>query len=312
MEFNDTTTTTVLITGSSGNIGSEVLKHLSNSTANLNLKAAIRSTDGNTINNSKNSFGTKNDAKRAQEVVMDFDRPETIVEGLKNVDKLFVLTPTHPKMVEFTSNLVDGAKKAEGKGIKHIVKLSHIRADADEHKITITSLHRQAEKVIEESGIPYTFLRPNFFMQNFINYYSIAIKNQNSFSLLAGDGKVSFVDIRDIASVAARILVENNDYHSGKSYDLTGPESLTYSEAADILSSEVGKKIHYIDISEEQVRHLIKEMGMTDWHTNILVELLRITRDGYLTDMSSAVEKLTERKPISFSQFAKDYAVTFR
>lgn len=113
-------------------------------------------------------------------------------------------------MVEFTSNLVNGAKNAKGKGIKHIVKLSHIRADV-QPEITITNLHRQKEKVIEESGIPYTFLRPNFFMQNFINYYSIMIKERNTFSLSAGDGKVSFTDIRDIGSVAASVLTEDNE-----------------------------------------------------------------------------------------------------
>ena len=98
----------------------------------------------------------------------------------------------------------------------------------------------------------------------------------------------------------------------GKSYDITGPESLTYSETADILSPEVGKKIRYIDISEDHVRQLTKDMGMSDWHTNVLVELLRITRDGFLYEVSSAVEKVTERKSISFSRFAKDYAAVFR
>jgi uncharacterized protein YbjT (DUF2867 family) len=129
---------------------------------------------------------------------------------------------------------------------------------------------------------------------------------------MSKDGRVSFVDIRDIASVAAIILTEDNEDHIGKSYELTGPESLTYSDMAYVLSSEVGKKIRYIDISEDQVRQLIKNMGMSDWHTNVLVELLRITRDGYLSEVSSAVEKVTERKPISFSRFAKDYAAVFR
>lgn len=92
--------TTILITGSTGNIGSEILKQLSNSTSDLNLRAAVHSGDAS-INNSK-------DKRRVQQVVMDFDRPQTIVEGLKNVDELFVLTPTHHKMVEFTSNLVNG------------------------------------------------------------------------------------------------------------------------------------------------------------------------------------------------------------
>lgn len=174
---------TILVTGATGNVGSEVTKQLSNYTSDLNLKAAVRSGDANISYSSKNSSGEQKDKGRVHQIVIDYDRPETIVQGLKNVDKLFVLTPTHPNIVEFTSNLVNGAKKAEGKGVKHIVKLSHIRADAHEPKTTITSLHRQAEKVIEESGIPYTFLRPNFFMQNFINFNGQMIKSQNSFSL---------------------------------------------------------------------------------------------------------------------------------
>ena len=89
---------------------------------------------------------------RLHHVELDFVKTTSIVEGLKNVDKLFVLTPTHPKIVEFTSNLINSAK-----GVKRIVKLSRIRADA-QPGITITRLHRDVEKVIEDSGIPYTFL----------------------------------------------------------------------------------------------------------------------------------------------------------
>jgi uncharacterized protein YbjT (DUF2867 family) len=237
-----------------------------------------------------------------QQVELDFSRPVSIAEGLKNVDKLFVLTPTHPDIVEFTSNLVDGAK-----GVKHVVKLSHIRAEA-KPGITITRLHREAEKVIEESGIPYTFLRPNFLMQNFINLYGPMIRNTGTISLAAVDGKVSFVDIRDIGSVAATVLTEHEDEHIGKSYDLTGPESLTYTEAAEKLSTEAGKRIRYMNISEDQLREGIKEMGIKDWHANVIVELLRITRDGYVSEVSSAIEKVTGKKPISFSAFAKEYA----
>jgi uncharacterized protein YbjT (DUF2867 family) len=291
---------TKLVTGATGNVESEVTKQLSNSTSDLNLNAAVRSGDANISYSRKNSSGEQKDKGRVHQVVIDYNRPETIVEGLKDVDKLFVLTPTHPNIVEFTSNLANGAKKAEV--VKHIVKLSHIGADAHEPKITITSLRRQAEKVIEESGIPYTFLSSNFFMQNFINFYGQMIKSQNSFSLSAGDGKVSFVDVRDIASVATRVLTEEDkDEHIDKSYDITGPESLIYSETADILSIEVGKKIRYINISEDQVRQLIRNFGMNDLHTNVLIELLKITRDGYLSEVSSAVEEVTGKKPISLS-----------
>ncbi|HET6807550.1 MAG TPA: NmrA family NAD(P)-binding protein [Nitrososphaera sp.] len=306
--------TTILITGSTGNIGSELTRQLANFSSRLNLKAVVRSAD-TTTTNINNDGNSKNNKARLQYVVMDFDRPETMVEGLENVDKLFLLTPTHPKLVEFTSNIVNEAKKTGG--IKHIVKLSHIRADAAAGaKITITNLHREAEKVIEESGISYTFLRPNFFFQNFINFYGPMIKSQGSFSLPAGDGKVSFVDVRDIASVAATVLTKEEDddgkKYKDKAYDVTGPESLTYSEAANILSNEVGKKIGYSNISEDDARQMIKAMGMNDWHTNVLLELLRITREGYLSNVSSAIEEVTGNKPIPFQQFTKDYASAFR
>ena len=94
------------------------------------------------------------------------------------------------------------------------MKFSHIRAKA-QPGITIIRLHRQDEKVIEESGIRYTFLRPNFFMQNFVNLYGQMIRDTDSFSLAAGDGKVNFVDIRDIGSAAATVLTEQNDLHIG-------------------------------------------------------------------------------------------------
>jgi uncharacterized protein YbjT (DUF2867 family) len=161
---------TILITGSDGNIGNEVIRQLSPKRNDLSIVGGVSS-----ISRSKNK--AKN-LEHHELVEMDYDNPETVVAALKGMDKLFLLTPTHPKMIDFTSNLVNGAKRGH---VKHIVKLSHIRVDAAEGtQINITRMHRQAEKVIEESGIPFTFLRPNFFMQNFVNFY--LGKNQSSIS----------------------------------------------------------------------------------------------------------------------------------
>jgi uncharacterized protein YbjT (DUF2867 family) len=87
-------------------------------------------------------------------------------------------------------------------------------------------------------------------------FFSQTIKEQGAFYVPAGDCKVSFVYVLDIASVATRVLTEDNDKHIGKAYTLTGPQSLTYAQAADILSLEEGKKIHYKNISEDQMRQL--------------------------------------------------------
>jgi uncharacterized protein YbjT (DUF2867 family) len=128
---------TILITSARGTIGSEIIKYLlalNMISTNLHIRAAIHSVNGGSISSTSISKDLKNMEIQTL-IVMDYSKLETIVEGLMNVNKLFILTPTHPKMVDFTLNLVNGAKK---NGVKHIVKLSYIRADADQDKISIT------------------------------------------------------------------------------------------------------------------------------------------------------------------------------
>ena len=141
-------------------------------------------------------------------------------------------------MVDLTSNLVSEAKNTR---VKYIVKQSVMGADA-EPGITPGRLHRQAEKIIEESGIPFTFLRPNFFMQNFVNFYSHSIKTQGAFYAPAGDAKISFVDVRDIAAVAVQSLITNDGKHKGKAYDITGGEALSYRQASRNTFQGSGKE----------------------------------------------------------------------
>jgi len=148
-------------------------------------------------------------------------------------------------------------------------------------------------------------------MQNFVNFYSPMIKSQGALYAPAGDGKVSFVDVRDIAAVAVQALISDNQ-HRGKAYNITGPEVLSYGQTAEILSRELGKEIKYVNIPDEDARKGMKDMGMDDWSANSLIELFDITRKGYASDTSSVVQEFTGRKPISFSQFVKDYAQAFR
>jgi uncharacterized protein YbjT (DUF2867 family) len=210
-------------------------------------------------------------------------------------------------MVDLTSNLVNVAKNAK---IKHMVKLSVMGADT-EPGITPSRLHRQAEKIIEKSGIPFTFLRPNFFMQNFVNFFSHTIKSQNAFYVPAADGKISIVDVRDIASVAAEVLTNSNN-EVGKAYNITGGEALSYYQVAEILSREVGKKISYVNISDEDARKGMKDAGADEWTINSMIELFGIIRAGYAAAVSPTVEQITGNRPISFSQFAKDNVASFK
>jgi uncharacterized protein YbjT (DUF2867 family) len=295
-----TTQETILVMGATGTLGGEVVKQLSSSTPAVNIKAGVHSAQN--VNKVK-------DGDKVEVVLIDYNKPETLKEALSQVDKLFLLTPDVPNAHELASKLVIEAKKA---GIRHIVKQSVMGADL-EADVGTFRLHRQAEEIIEQSGIPFTFLRPNEFMQNFINFHSHFIKNNNAFYLPLEDAKVSLVDVRDIAAVAVKSLTEDtSDKHNNKTYLITGPEALSYYQAAEILSSATDKKISYVNISEEEARGAMKEMGMSDWLINTISELNDYFRKGNASQVSSAVEEVTGKKPISFSQFAKDYAEAFR
>jgi uncharacterized protein YbjT (DUF2867 family) len=292
-------TETVLITGATGTVGSEVVKQLSTDTSDINIKAAIHS-----VQNAKKVL----QYERVETVQIDYNKPETLATAFKDADKLFLLTHPSPMTVEHESNLVAEARKS---GIRHIVKQSIMGADL-KADVEAMRLHRQSEKIIEESGIPYTFLRPNEFMQGFINFQGPTIKSNNAFYLPAEDAKVSIVDVRDIAAVAKQTLITNNDKHNNKTYLITGPEALSYYQAADILSNATGKKISYVNVSDEEARGALKEEGMNDWLINTILELYGYFRKGYASQISYAIEQVTGKKPITFIQFAKDYADAFR
>jgi uncharacterized protein YbjT (DUF2867 family) len=296
---------TILVTGATGTVGSEVVKQLvsSPSSSGYNIiRAAVHS---------QNKADRFRQYRGVEIVNMDYNKPETIADALNHVNKLFLLTLPSPNMADISSSLVKEAKKKND--IKHIVKLSVMEADA-EPGTTIGRLHRQEEKIIEESGIPYTFLRSGAFMQNFVNFFGQTIKNQNAFYLPAGDGKVSFVDVRDIAAVATEILLtksSGSQQQKNKAYDITGHDALSYSQAAEILSGGIGKKISYIDIGEEDARRGMKKTGMEDWLIDAIMEFYYIIRTGHASRTTNAIEQITGRKPVSFEQFVRDYASCF-
>jgi uncharacterized protein YbjT (DUF2867 family) len=298
---------TILVTGATGTVGSEVVKQLAaiSSSSGYNVRAAVHS-------NNKSVKLRQLDSEGVEIVDLDYTKQETVAHALNNVDKIFLQTLPTPNVADICSNIINEAKK---NGVKYIVKLSAMGADS-EPRSTILRLHGEEEKIIEDSGIPYTFLRPPAYMQNFVTQFGHTIKTQNAFYVPAGDAKMSFIDSRDIGAITAGILTRNNSgsslQHKNKAYDITGPDAISYGQAADILSSEAGKKISYVNITEEDARKGMNQIGMSDWFIDIMMELFRIIRAGYGSETTMVVEDITGRKPISFAQFAKDYAKVFR
>ena len=276
----------ILVTGASGTVGSEVVKALGGSGAKVRAGYRTR---------------PQNIPKGVESVALDFDKAETIRPALLGVDTVFLLST----MVDPERKVVDEAKRA---GVKRIVKLS-VYGAADEG-FTFARWHRAVEKHIEASGVPWTFLRPAGFMQNFFNYMGETIRKQSTIYSSAGNGAGAHIDARDVGAVAARVLTGKG--HEGKAYALTGPQALTYPQAAEILSRVLGREIKYVPITQEQYKQAVLAAGMPPVYVDALVDLDRYYAAGRMTAMTPAVKELTGRDPIRFEQFAKDFADKLR
>ena len=174
---------------------------------------------------------------------------------------------------------------------------------------TFPRQHAESEDYIRSTGIPYTFLRPNGFMQNLVNYNAGTINAQNAFYGSEGDGTVSHIDIRDIAAVAAKVLTE--DGHISEAYTLTGPEALSNAQIAEKLSDLVGREISFVNLPPEQLKQALLSAGISDWSADALIDLQRLYREGGAATVTQEVERLLGRKPTSYGRFLSEYRSAF-
>ena len=280
----------ILITGAGGNVGREVVKQA------LTLGLTVRAT-----------FQSPGAAAKApaglEGVIVDYAKPETIRSALHGVDRIFLVGPASRDLSALEARFI---KEVRAAGRKHVVKLSALGG----RESIFPSGHRDSEENIEDSGLPYTFLRPNGFMQNLVNYHAGTIRSQNTFYGCQGNGAVSLVDIRDIATVAVIVLAATG--HEGKSYALTGGEALTNGRIAEKISQVAGCKISYVDLPPADFKKAILSAGTPEWSAEAMLDLHRFYRGGKASRVTDDVERLLGRKPITFDQFVRDYAFAFR
>ena len=282
---------TVLVTGVTGTIGRDVAKLLSKNA--VPVRAGVRDQT-----KARKQFGT--DIALA---TFDFEDAASFPGALKGAEKVFLLPPLMPNQVEVANAFVDAARRT---GVRHIVKLSAMGADASP-PYTFGKWHAAADRHIRESGLAFTFLRPNSFMQNFMNYFP---PHDGTIYLPWGNGKASFVDTRDIAAVAAEALTSSE--HERKTYTLTGPAALGIAEVASILSEVAGREINYIDVPESAARDGMLQAGLPRWQVDALMELHAANKQNRWSTVTSDIEKVTAKPATSFAQFARDHADRFR
>ena len=279
----------ILITGASGNVGKEVLKQITQT--GVEVRAAFQ------------SVSKAAGAPSGVEIVtVDYNQPETLRTALKAVERIFLVGPPTAQLPALERKAMEVIAQS---GVRQIVKLSAMGG----REAIFPRQHAESEDYIQSTGVPYTFLRPNGFMQNMVNYNATTVNTQSAFYGSEGDGRVSQIDIRDVAAVAVKALTE--DGHMGKAYTLTGPEALTNKEIAQILSDELRREIRFVNLPPAQLKEALLSAGVPEWNADALLDLQRLYREGKATTVTPDAEQILGHKAINFAQFVRDYRSDF-
>lgn len=233
----------------------------------------------------------------AEAVAFDYQDPSTFCPALDGVDRIFVLTPSgHLDPVRLLTPIITAAA---ARGIK-IVLMSVIGVDADD-----SIPYRQVELLLEKTGAPFVILRPNWFCDNFQNYWIEGIRH-GAIAVPAADGKTSFIDARDIAESAAAALT--SDAFNGRAFNLTGPEALSYGDAAAILSRVTGKPITYTPVDDDTFVGILTSAGVPADYARFLASIFHPVREGWVAEPTGDVKTLTGHEPRSLETYARDNA----
>ena len=282
----------ILITGATGNNGAEIVKGLI--ARGEAVRAMVRK-----VPEQKDAFPAG-----VEYAVADFDDADSLRRALAGVDRAFLVTPSSEKVEEQQLRFVDLAREA---GVKHIVYLSQLHA-REHSPVRFLRYHAAVEAALARSGMAFTNLRPNLYMQGLLLFKQL-IASQGKITAPTGESPVSVVDVRDIAAVAVAALTEAG--HEGKSYDITGPEALTHAQMAEELSQSLGKPVAFENISGATMRAALLSFHMPEWQADGLVEDYEHYSRGEATTLSTAVEDVTGVKPRNFHSFAKDFREAF-
>jgi uncharacterized protein YbjT (DUF2867 family) len=270
----------VLITGATGVLGTAIVKW------------AVE--DGLAVRQ-----GVRNPAMAnpmAETVHFDYADLSTIAPALEGVVALVLMAP--PLEANAPALLEPVIKAAKGAGAKHIVLISAFGVNHNEQ-----APMRIVEHLVIDSGLPYTILRPNFFMENFsAGFLASSIREQHAIYLAAGDGKTSFISVNDIAAAVTTALKQ---LLTEKEFDLTGPAALNHSELAKIISEATGNTVVYHSLIEAQMLEGARSQGMPEPAIAYLGMLYSVVRAGFAAGVSDDFEAMTGRKPIAFETFAR-------
>ena len=282
----------ILVTGSTGTNGRELLRGLVK--RDVPVRAMLRTVDA-----------AEGLPKGVEPIAGDFNDAASLEKALSGVERAFLLTPSTERAEEQQKRFVEIAARV---GVRHVVKLSQFAASTDS-PVRFLRYHAAVEEALRSSGMAWTFLRPNLFMQGLLQFTGM-IRDKGFFAAPIGDARVSVVDVRDNAAVAAAALT--GDGHEGRTYTLTGSEASTHGEMAARLSQAAGREIGFVDATEDQFREAMGQAGMPAWQIEGLIEDYAHYARGEAAMICDGLKEATGSAPRNFDAFARDYADAFQ
>jgi uncharacterized protein YbjT (DUF2867 family) len=281
----------ILLTGVTGKTGGEAARQLV--ARGARLRAIVR--------DEAKAAGLK--AAGVELVVGDVGDAATVRRALAGAEKALLILPNGRHQLAMEKQFTDLAVAA---GLKHLVKMSSMEA-VPHAKTPIPQAHWAVEEHIRASGLAWTMVKPNFFMQNLLSS-AAAIKAQRRFSLPMGEGTTGMADVRDIGAVCAEVLAGSG--HAGQSYEITGPEVLTFHDVADRFSEVLGVKVEYVPMPIEVFRERMKNV-LEPWHLDAVAQLFREIDEIGLDHTTDTFRRLMGREPIALRQFIGDHRASF-
>ena len=273
----------ILVTAATGALGKAIVEAAVD--AGLPVRQAVRSPERANPN--------------VEAVRLDYADPTTITPALAGVSEIVLMAPPlDPNAPAQLGSVIPAAKAAD---IRHIVLISAFGVNHNEQAPL-----RVVEHLVIGSGVPFTILRPNFFMENFSQgSVAASIREKNAIYLAAADGKTSFISVRDIATCVVTALQQPL---TGREFDLTGPAAIDHTEVAKIISEASGRAVVYHALTEEQMLAGARSHGMPEPAIAYLAVLYGVVRAGFAAGVSGDFETVTGRKPITFEAFARSTA----
>lgn len=279
-----------LVLGASGHVGTPLIETLA--ARRVPFRAGYRA-------------GRVDEARRAgvDAVAVDYLDPRSLDRAMAGVEQVFLAAPPVENLFELERGVVEAAQR---NGVRHLVKVSVW--DVRTGDFIFGRPHRAIEELVERSGLAWTFLRPNGFMQNLLNS-AAAIRQTGTFAFPEG-GSVSWIDSRDIGRVAAEVLTGSG--HEGRAYELTGAEALGYGDQMRIVTEVTGRPYTFTPLPDEAWRQAALGFGLPPYLVNALVDLQRYQRTEDCSRITPTVQNLTGAPPGSFRRFVEDHAEAFR